>query len=108
MSIRPDCRRHDVLPQGARYSAELLYRLRNEIPIDRLIQELNWPYKRREGRFVFLCPICGEFLTGIKRDTNLGRCFPCQRNFNPIDFTIHVRQYDFVQAVEFLLPLLSR
>jgi len=93
-------------PRTPRYSAELLRRIRNEIPLERLIQELHWPHKRREGRFVFLCPLCGEFLTAVKHDTNLGRCFRCERNYNPIDFTIQVCNHDFVQAVEFLRPLL--
>jgi hypothetical protein len=95
-------------PSTPRYSAELLRRIRNEIPLDRLIQDLNWPHKRREGRFAFLCPGCGEFLTAIKRETNLGRCFHCERNYNPIDFTIQICDHDFVQAVEFLRPRLPR
>ncbi len=91
-----------------RYDDEFLRRLRNEIPIDWLIRHLGWPNKRREGQFVFLCPRCSETVSAIKRDTNLGRCFRCETNFNPIDFTIHAREYDFVQAVEFLTPLLPR
>jgi hypothetical protein len=91
-----------------RFSDELLRRIRNDIPLDWLIQQLDWPHKRRDGRFVFLCPECGEFLSAIKRDTNLGRCFHCQINFNPIDFTIHVRDCQFVDAIEFLQPLLPR
>lgn len=91
-----------------RYDDEFLRRLRNEIPIDWLIRRLGWPNKRREGRFVFLCPRCNETVSAVKRDTNLGRCFRCETNFNPIDFTIHAREYDFVQAVEFLTPLLPR
>jgi DNA primase len=90
------------------YDAALLRRLRNEIPIDALIRKLDWPHKRRDGRFVFLCPGCREFLTAVKRETNLGRCFACERNFNPIDFTIQACGNDFVQAVEFLRPLLAR
>ena len=39
------------------FSRELLYRLRNEIPLERLIaNHLNWPCKRREGRFCFVLP----------------------------------------------------
>ena len=89
-------------PQVPCYGSELLRRLRNEIPLDELIQFLDWPHKWRNGRFVFLCPTCREFLTAVKRDTNLGRCFTCQRNFNPIDFRMRVQREDFVQAVEFL------
>lgn len=108
MSIAANSRPRSERPQTTRYRAEQLRRLRNEIPIDRLIKQLHWPSKRRDGRFVFLCPLCGEFLTAVKHETNLGRCFNCKRNFNPIDFTIQVRHYDFVEAVEFLLPLLPR
>jgi DNA primase len=89
-----------------RYDDEFLRRLRNEISIDRLIRHLTWPNKQRNGRFTFVCPRCGETDSAVKRETNLGRCFHCGTNFNPIDFVIHAREYDFVQAVEFLAPLL--
>ena len=95
------------MPQK-RYPDAFLRRLRNEIPIDWLIRHLGWPSKRREGQFVFVCPHCGETLSDIKRETNLGRCFHCEINFNPIDFTMKVREYDFVQAVEYLTPFLPR
>ena len=98
----------DDTPSRKRFDDELLRRLRNEIPTDWLIRHLDWPHKRRDGRFCFVCPRCGESETAIKRDTNLGRCFHCETNFNPIDFTIAVRDYDFVQAVEFLMSLLRR
>ena len=90
------------------YDAELLRRLRNEIPIDWLITHLDWPCKQRQGRFVFLCPDCNETDSAIKRETNLGRCFHCQRNFNPIDFTMITQQREFTDTVEFLIPLLPR
>lgn len=90
-----------------RFSPELLFRLRNEIPIERLIAEhLAWPSRCREGRFCFLCPRCGEFRTGANPRTNLGRCFRCAENFNPIDFVIVARDCDFVEAVHFLASLL--
>ena len=41
---------------GKYFTRELLYRLRNEIGIPDLLACLDWPHKRREGRFVFLCP----------------------------------------------------
>ncbi|HIM34876.1 MAG TPA: hypothetical protein EYM33_05035 [Pseudomonadales bacterium] len=88
------------------FDDEFLRRLRNEIPIDRLIKHLGWPNKRREGQFVFLCPRCQESLSDIKRETNLGRCFHCETNYNPIDFTMEAREYDFVQAVQYLTPFL--
>lgn len=92
----------------ARYfPRQLLFRLRNEIPLEPLIQRLQWPHKQREGRFVFVCPRCGESLTGINPHTNLGRCFRCEENFNPIDFVMQTTGRDFVETVEYLSSLLS-
>jgi DNA primase len=89
------------------FTRQLLYRLRNHIPLTHLIAEhLSWPHKERDGRFRFLCPSCGEFLTAINPRTNLGRCFRCEQNFNPIDFVMLATHRDFVEAVEFLTPLL--
>ena len=90
------------------FSQQLLYRLRNEIPVDELFASLNWPNKRREGRFCFLCPRCREFLTATNPRTNLGRCFHCQTNFNPIDLVMHIQECDFVAAVHFLEGRLAR
>jgi DNA primase len=89
------------------FPRQLLYRLRNHIPLERLIAEhLTWPHKRREGRFCFLCPRCGEFLTAANPRTNLGRCFRCEENFNTIDFVMLTTQRDFVETVHFLTTLL--
>lgn len=94
------------------FSAELLRRLRNEIAVARLLEQLEWPRKQRDGRLCFLCPKCGEFLATINPHTNLGRCFRCEINFNPIDLVIRTRHCDFVTAVQFLQsqlpPLPSR
>lgn len=84
------------------FPRQLLYRLRNEIPIPNLLVQLQWPHKTREGRFSFLCPRCGEFLTAINPHTNLGRCFRCEQNFNPIDLVMLIREMDFVTAVQYL------
>mgnify|MGYP001827092748 CR=1 FL=1 len=93
---------------GARYSDELLRRLRNDIPTDWLIKHLRWPNKQPEGRFVFLCPECHETESGIHRQTNLAHCFHCNANFNPIDFTMIAMNCEFTDAVEFLKPLLPK
>ncbi len=80
-----------------------LYVLRNEIPIQILIEtKLKIPNKIRDGCFRFLSPCCGEFNTGIKQETNLARCFRCDKNFNTIDMVIAVRNLDFVNSVRFL------
>jgi hypothetical protein len=42
----------------------------------------------------------------VNPKTNLGRCFRCERNYNPIDFVIEVQASDFRSAVAYLLPLL--
>jgi len=91
-----------------RYDDEFLRRLRNDIPIARLIQHLGWPCKTRDGRFAFLCPHCHETESAVNPRTNLGRCFHCGTNFNPIDFTICAWQCDFRAAVDHLIPLLPR
>lgn len=92
-----------------RYPAELLRRLRNDIPIDWLIGHLGWPRKtNREGKFIFVCPLCGESESDVKRETNLGRCFHCETNFNTIEFVMRADACDFVPAVELLITLLPK
>ena len=89
------------------FTRQLLFRLRNEIPIAELIADhLDWPSKYREGRFVFVCPRCGEMLSGVNPNTNLSRCFRCEENFNTIDFVMLTTKRDFVETVEFLYELL--
>jgi hypothetical protein len=88
------------------FSRELLWRLRNQIDFSGLFHRLNWPHKRREGQLAFLCPHCRETDSDVNPRTNLARCFQCQTNFNPIDFTIAVRECDFVEAVQYLTPFL--
>ncbi len=85
-----------------KFTKKELYELRNFIPVNDLIRELNLPFKFSEGRFRFLCPVCSEFTTSTKVDTNLSRCFRCQKNFNTIDLTIVCRRLSFVDAVKFL------
>ena len=86
-----------------RYGDQLLRSLRNEIDIDHLIGDvLDWPSKISERYFRFLCPVCSEFNSATNPKTNLGRCFRCQRNFNPIDFVMAAHECTFVDAVEFL------
>jgi DNA primase len=92
-----------------RYSKEKLHRLRNEVPISRLISEfLDIPCKVSEGYFRFLCPLCGEFQTATNPKTNLARCFRCQKNFNPIDMVMAVKSCNFREAVESIDGLQDR
>ncbi len=88
------------------FDDDFLRRLRNEIMWGSLLEQLEWPHKVREGQLAFLCPHCKEIRSAVNPDTNLGRCFRCEINFNPIDFTMAVQQSDFVAAVHYLQPLL--
>jgi hypothetical protein len=95
------------MPQ--RYSKERLRMLRNEIPISRLISDfLRIPCKVSEGYFRFLCPLCSEFNTANNPNTNLARCFRCQKNFNPIDMVMAVRSCNFRDAVDLIDGLQNR
>lgn len=85
------------------FADEQLRWLRNEVPLPDLLRLLQWPHKRRDGQLVFVCPRCGESRSDLNPQENLVRCFYCQTNFNPIDFTMAARQCDFVEAVQFLL-----
>ena len=87
---------------------EHLRQLRNRIAIIPLIADvLELLYKTHDGRFRFMCPLCHDFDTAVKTDTNLARCFRCKRNFNPIDMVMTVKRYSFMQAVRFLDPILQ-
>ena len=56
----------------SRITAARLHELRNQIPIDRLIEQyLRWPCKRREGLFRFLCTLCEEFHTATTPRTHV-------------------------------------
>jgi hypothetical protein len=90
------------------FTADLLRRLRNDIPLTVIFELLEWPHKQRNGQVAFLCPRCQACLSAVNPRTNLGRCFHCQTNFNPIDFLIAARQCDFVEAVQYLTKLLPR
>lgn len=88
------------------FSDDLLRRLRNQIPFASLFDRLHWPHKRRGEQLAFLCPRCRETHSAINPRTNLARCFHCQTNFNPIDFTMNARECDFVEAVQYLARFL--
>lgn len=85
---------------GKRFSSRELYKLRNSIPIDVLIEKkLTIPSKISEGFFRFLCPLCNEFQTAVNPKTNLGRCFRCEKNFNTIDMVMVWHKTGFVDSV---------
>jgi len=89
-----------------RFSAQQLFALRNQIPIDILIQDvLAMPTERSDGYFRFSCPLCDRFHTTVYFKDNLARCFDCQKNFNPIDMVMYRQKISFVQSVDFLNQL---
>lgn len=85
------------------FSRKLLWYLRNGVKWKPLLELENWPHKTRAGQLTFLCPRCRELIAVVNPRTNLGRCFQCEENFNPIDFTIVTKAYGFVEAVDYLL-----
>ena len=84
------------------FTRHQLYKMRNNIPLADVLTLLGWPHKTRDGRVCFVCPQCSESLTAINQRTNLGRCFRCETNFNPIDLVMVINDCDFVTAVHFL------
>lgn len=93
---------------GKHFSSQELYKLRNSIPMDVLIEkELVIPSKISEGIFRFLCPLCNEFQTAINPKTNLSRCFRCEKNFNTIDMVMAWHNTSFVNSVKYLQAILN-
>ena len=91
-------------------TAELLRRLRNDLPMRVTIAALGAdgpPTKIRDGRFWFLCPHCSDMLATVNPRNNLAHCFNCQKNLNNIDLLMTVG-YDFPTAVSVLENLLQR
>lgn len=85
------------------YSANFLRMIRNQIPIDAVITDLLHLQVHHEHPILrFQCPLCGNFHTATNHQTNLARCFDCQKNFNPIDLVITVGKCSFIDAVQLL------
>ena len=90
-----------------RFSKHELFKLRNSININRLIIEiLKLPSKTTQRQLRFLCPVCSQFNTATKRETNLARCFDCQRNFNTIEMVMETKNMGFIQSAQLLQGLL--
>lgn len=66
---------------------------------------LKVPSKISDGFFRFLCPLCNEFQTAVNPNTNLARCFRCEKNFNTIDMVMAVKKCGFKDSVLFLKTL---
>jgi hypothetical protein len=91
-------------------SADLLRRLRNDLPMPVTIAALGReapPSKISEGYFRFLCPRCGEMRATVNPRNNLAHCFCCQKNLNNIDLLITLG-YDFRAAVTLLQRWLTQ
>ena len=88
----------------SQFTKELLFHLRNHVPIQHLITEvLKLNTNSLNGTFHFECPLCHGFNTATNpKTTNLARCFACLENFNPIDLVIRVCSLPFPKAVSFL------
>jgi hypothetical protein len=86
-----------------RFTSEELYILRNDIPIDILIEkELMIPTREDLEVFRFACPLCSEFNTSMLREKNLVRCFDCNKNFNTIEIVMEYKKKSFVESVKHL------
>ncbi len=72
-----------------------------------MLHQLRWPHKRRDDQLAFSYPRCHEYRSAVNPRTNLGRCFWCETNFNPIEPTMAARECDFVTAVHYLTPMLA-
>jgi DNA primase len=84
--------------------AELLRRLRNDLPMPVTIAALGRdgpPSKISAGYFRFVCPRCGDQRATVNPRNNLAHCFSCQKNLNNIDLLLTL-DYDFIDAVALL------
>lgn len=87
-----------------RFSSRQLSFLRNNIPINRVIETmLSVATGNKNGTPTFNCPVCHGANTSINAEHNLARCFECQQNFNPIEFVMHQRHISFVDSVKWLM-----
>lgn len=86
------------------FSDRQLYQARNHIPIGYVIETLlAIPSEMSGGVFRFRCPLCAGRHTAVKPETNLSRCFHCNKNFNTIDMCMMVKHMNFVDSVKYLI-----
>ena len=85
-----------------RLTPEFLRYFRNDIAIKRVAESLGVIIKESEGFTRFICPICEDFNTSMHPKQNLGRCFKCHRNYNPIDLVMFYKGCKFKEAIKFL------
>lgn len=86
-----------------RFSKGELHQIRNQIPVRVVLEALcGIECKESESYTRFVCPVCNEMQTSIHPRENLGRCFRCQRNFNPIELVMFGCKLSFVDSVKLL------
>lgn len=86
-----------------RFTSNQLTYLRNQVPISRVIEALpELETRHADGKLRFCCPVCHGFNTCLNAEANLGRCFDCRKNFNPIELVMCQRQISFVESVKWL------
>jgi hypothetical protein len=104
MDAKPSTSPTSPTSEKTMISADLLRRLRNDLPMPVTIAALGRdgpPGKISEGYFRFLCPRCGEMRATVNPRNNLAHCFCCQKNLNNIDLLITLG-YDFRSTVALL------
>jgi len=84
------------------YNDNFLRTIRNQVDIAQVIDELRLETRRSKDLVRFRCPLCHGFHTATNPKTNLGRCFDCAKNYNPIDLVMTVTRCNFVESVDFL------
>ena len=87
-------------------SGEIVY-MRNKMPIQTVLHALMIPWKKDDQLLRFACPVCKGMHTSLHPSENLGRCFDCNKNFNPIDLVCAQKKDKFRSAI-FWLRLLKR
>ena len=88
-----------------RISPQDLVRLRNHLPIREVLYALRVPWKQDDELCRFQCPRCAGMHTSVHPNHNLGRCFDCAVNYNPIDLVCAQLKVGFRSAVSWLLAL---
>lgn len=86
-------------------SPDELVRLRNNLPIREVLYALRIPWQQNDELCRFRCPKCCGVHTSIHPSQNLGRCFDCGVNFNPIDLVCVTKNVGFRSAVSWLRVL---
>jgi len=82
-----------------------LMRLRNELPIREIIYVLKIPWKQDDELCRFRCPKCAGMHTSVHPTQNLGRCFDCAVNYNPIDLVCAQKKTGFRSAISWLMSI---